>query len=418
MSFMSTVSVCYLFLQGTMMIRPYCYTIWEAIQDFLNVKFKETSHETFFWLFDFWSIMQFIPYSFIEKEASHVEGFSPELASVTVGGGKELEGKTRGIETIVNHMFTQWIHSHRDHPLMVNQMCTKPFVRTLEFLWQEGHTAHATAEEAKKEAMQMIDIYTKFSYEQAAIPRKSKVETFDGAVRTYTIKAIMGDRKALQAGTSHNLGQNFSRVFGTQFTGENGLRQHVWQTSWAISTRFVGGIIMTHGDDIGLMLPPRMVPLQTYHYRFKTYNYRFKIYHYRFKTYHYRFNITIVKYTYTTTNSQAIDGLFGYIFSLYFETLLKTLKHSLSQRMIQQSLNIKFVMQSNEDSLKILFYHGHVQYVPTPPPQDTGQTLLPFLYPHKMVSGLISSFLVGKHVFTFIYSFLSFYSLNNFLNNF
>ncbi|XAR69444.1 Proline--tRNA ligase [Bertholletia excelsa] len=171
-------------------------------------------------------------------------------------------------------MFTQWIHSYRDLPLMINQwanvtrweMRTKPFVRTLEFLWQEGHTAHATADEAEKEALQMIDVYTKFAYEQAAIPviagRKSKVETFAGASKTYTIEAMMGDRKALQAGTSHNLGQNFSRAFGTEFMDENGLRQHVWQTSWAISTRFVGGIIMTHGDDTGLMLPPKVAPIQ------------------------------------------------------------------------------------------------------------------------------------------------------------
>ncbi|URE04949.1 hypothetical protein MUK42_19793 [Musa troglodytarum] len=177
-------------------------------------------------------------------------------------------------ETIVNHMFTQWIHSYRDLPLMINQwanvtrweMRTKPFVRTLEFLWQEGHTAHATLEEAEKEALQMIDVYKKFAYEQAAIPvivgRKSRAETFAGAIRTYTIEAMMGDRKALQAGTSHNLGQNFSRAFGTQFTDENGQRQHVWQTSWAVSTRFVGGIIMTHGDDAGLMLPPRIAPIQ------------------------------------------------------------------------------------------------------------------------------------------------------------
>ncbi|KAA0039089.1 proline--tRNA ligase [Cucumis melo var. makuwa] len=257
-------------VRGTMVIRPYGYAIWEAIQEYLNVKFKETGHENMYF-------PQFIPYSFIEKEASHVEGFSPELALVTIGGGKELEEKLvvrPTSETIVNHMFTQWIHSHRDLPLMINQwanvtrweMRTKPFVRTLEFLWQEGHTAHASPEEAEKEAIQMIDIYTKFSYEQAAIPviagRKSKVETFAGADKTYTIEAMMGDRKALQAGTSHNLGQNFSRAFGTQFTDENGQRQHVWQTSWAISTRFVGGIIMTHGDDGGLMLPPKLAPIQ------------------------------------------------------------------------------------------------------------------------------------------------------------
>ncbi|KAJ9139854.1 hypothetical protein P3X46_030551 [Hevea brasiliensis] len=257
-------------VRGTMVIRPYGYAIWEAIQDYLNVKFKETGHSNMYF-------PQFIPYSFIEKEASHVEGFSPELALVTIGGGKELEEKLvvrPTSETIVNHMFTQWIHSYRDLPLMVNQwanvtrweMRTKPFVRTLEFLWQEGHTAHATLEEAEKEALLMIDVYTKFAYAQAAIPviagRKSKVETFAGAVRTYTIEAMMGDQKALQAGTSHNLGQNFSRAFGTQFTDENGQRQHVWQTSWAISTRFVGGIIMTHGDDAGLMLPPKIAPIQ------------------------------------------------------------------------------------------------------------------------------------------------------------
>ncbi|KAF9664181.1 hypothetical protein SADUNF_Sadunf17G0129500 [Salix dunnii] len=254
-------------VRGTMVIRPYGYAIWEAIQDYLNVKFKETGHSNMYF-------PQFIPFSFIEKEASHVEGFSPELALVTIGGGKELEEKLvvrPTSETIVNHMFTQWIHSYRDLPLMwANvtrwEMRTKPFVRTLEFLWQEGHTAHANPEEAEKEALQMIDVYTKFAYEHAAIPviagRKSKAETFAGADRTYTIEAMMGDRKALQAGTSHNLGQNFSRAFGTQFMDENGERQHVWQTSWAVSTRFVGGIIMTHGDDSGLMLPPKIAPIQ------------------------------------------------------------------------------------------------------------------------------------------------------------
>ncbi|CAL1404890.1 unnamed protein product [Linum trigynum] len=257
-------------VRGTMVIRPYGYAIWEAIQDYLNVKFKETGHSNMYF-------PQFIPYSFIEKEASHVEGFSPELAVVTIGGGKELEEKLvvrPTSETIVSHMFTQWIHSYRDLPLLINQwanvtrweMRTKPFVRTLEFLWQEGHTAHATPEEAEEEALKMIDVYTKFAYEEAAIPvvvgRKSREETFAGAVRTYTIEAMMGDRKALQAGTSHNLGQNFSRAFETQFTDENGQRQHVWQTSWAVSTRFVGGIIMTHGDDAGLMLPPKLAPVQ------------------------------------------------------------------------------------------------------------------------------------------------------------
>ncbi|KAK1272257.1 hypothetical protein QJS04_geneDACA012973 [Acorus gramineus] len=228
-------------VRGTMVIRPYGYAIWEAIQDYLNVKFKETGHSNMYF-------PQFIPYSFIKKEASHVEGFSPELALVTIGGGKELE------EELVWANVTRW------------EMRTKPFVRTLEFLWQEGHTAHATAEEAEKEALQMIDLYKKFAYEQAAIPviagRKSRVETFAGASRTYTIEAMMGDKKALQAGTSHNLGQNFSKAFETQFQDESGQRRHVWQTSWAISTRFIGAIIMNQGDDIGLMLPPRVAPIQ------------------------------------------------------------------------------------------------------------------------------------------------------------
>ncbi|KAG0475461.1 hypothetical protein HPP92_015147 [Vanilla planifolia] len=267
-------------VRGTMVIRPYGYAIWEAIQEYLNTKFKETGHSNMYF-------PQFIPYSFIEKEASHVEGFSPELAVVTIGVERSLRKNLCCLicllrmwqvrptsETIVNHMFTQWIQSYRDLPLLINQwanvtrweMRTKPFIRTLEFLWQEGHTAHATAEEAEKEAMQMIDVYKKFAYECAAIPviagRKSKSETFAGASCTYTIEAMMGDRKALQAGTSHNLGQNFSRAFETQFTDENGQRQHVWQTSWAVSTRFVGGIIMIHGDDTGLLLPPRLAPIQ------------------------------------------------------------------------------------------------------------------------------------------------------------
>ncbi|OEL34399.1 Proline--tRNA ligase, chloroplastic/mitochondrial [Dichanthelium oligosanthes] len=235
-------------VRGTMVIRPYGYAIWEAIQDYLNVKFKETGHSNMYF-------PQFIPYSFIEKEASHVEGFSPELALVTIGGGKELEEKLvvrPTSETIVNHMFTKWIQSYRDLPLMINQGKILMYIICSNFI--------------ALQAMQMIDVYTKFAYEQAAIPvipgRKSKVETFAGANRTYTIEAMMGDKKALQAGTSHNLGQNFSRAFGTQFMDENGQIEHVWQTSWAISTRFVGGIIMTHGDDAGLMLPPRIAPIQ------------------------------------------------------------------------------------------------------------------------------------------------------------
>ncbi|GBG71027.1 hypothetical protein CBR_g8325 [Chara braunii] len=257
-------------VRGTMVIRPYGYAIWEGIQSWLDKKFKETGHSNMYF-------PQFIPYSFIEKEASHVEGFSPELALVTVGGGKELEEKLvvrPTSETIVNYMFAQWVQSYRDLPLLINQwanvtrweMRTRPFVRTLEFLWQEGHTAHTTLEEAEEEALRMIRVYEEFAVQHAAIPvvvgRKSRMETFAGALCTYTIEAMMGDRKALQAGTSHNLAQNFAKAFGTQFLDENGERQFVWQTSWGMSTRMVGGVIMTHGDDAGLMLPPRLAPIQ------------------------------------------------------------------------------------------------------------------------------------------------------------
>ncbi|KAG0597534.1 hypothetical protein M758_12G002600 [Ceratodon purpureus] len=257
-------------VRGTMVIRPYGYAIWEFIQSWLDARFKETGHSNMYF-------PQLIPYSFIEKEASHVEGFSPELALVTIGGGKELEERLvvrPTSETIVNHMFAQWIQSYRDLPLLINQwanvhrweMRTRPFVRTLEFLWQEGHTAHTSAEEAEEEALRMIEVYRDFAYTQAAIPvvvgRKSRLETFAGAAITYTIEAMMGDRKALQAGTSHNLGQNFAKAFNTQYSDENNDLQYVWQTSWGMSTRMVGGIIMTHGDDTGLLFPPRVAPIQ------------------------------------------------------------------------------------------------------------------------------------------------------------
>lgn len=206
-----------------------------------------------------------------------MEGFAPELALVTRGGGKELEEPLvvrPTSETVVNHMFAQWIHSYRDLPLLINQwanvhrweMRTRPFIRTLEFLWQEGHTAHATAAEAEAEAQAMISLYSRFAYEVAALPvvvgRKSKTESFAGADITYTIEAMMGDGKALQAGTSHNLGQNFAKAFDIQFTDEDGSRRHVWQTSWGVSTRMVGGVIMAHGDDTGLRLPPALAPTQ------------------------------------------------------------------------------------------------------------------------------------------------------------
>ena len=206
-----------------------------------------------------------------------MEGFAPELALVTRGGGKELEEPLvvrPTSETVVNHMFAQWIHSYRDLPLLLNQwanvhrweMRTRPFIRTLEFLWQEGHTAHATAAEAEAEARAMIALYARFATTVAAIPvvvgRKSKSESFAGADVTYTIEAMTGDGKALQAGTSHNLGQNFAKAFEIQFTDEAGELKHVWQTSWGVSTRMVGGVIMAHGDDTGLRLPPPLAPVQ------------------------------------------------------------------------------------------------------------------------------------------------------------
>ena len=256
--------------RGTMVIRPYGYAIWEAIQRWMDADFKKSGVQNAYF-------PQLIPYSFITKEASHVEGFSPELALVTRGGGKELEEPLvvrPTSETIVNHMFTQWIQSYRDLPLLINQwanvhrweMRTRPFIRTLEFLWQEGHTAHATGEEAEARAVQMIDCYARFAETVAAMPvivgRKSRVESFAGADCTYTIEAMMGDGKALQAGTSHNLGQNFSKAFDTTFLDEKGETRHVYQSSWGVSTRLIGGIIMTHGDDAGLRLPPALAPIQ------------------------------------------------------------------------------------------------------------------------------------------------------------
>jgi prolyl-tRNA synthetase len=257
-------------VRGTMVIRPYGYAIWEQVQSWLDREFKRTGHQNCYF-------PQLIPYSFIEKESSHVEGFSPELALVTKGGGKELDEPLvmrPTSETMVNHMFSQWVKSYRDLPLLVNQWCnvtrwemrTRPFVRTLEFLWQEGHTAHATAEEAEEETVRMVRMYEEFAYSMAAMPvvtgRKSRIESFAGADCTYTIEAMMGDKKALQAGTSHNLGQNFAKAFDIRYLDQDGELKHVYQTSWGVSTRMVGGVIMSHGDDKGLKLPPYLAPIQ------------------------------------------------------------------------------------------------------------------------------------------------------------
>ena len=257
-------------VKGCMVIKPHGYTLWENIKGGLDRRFKETGHvNAYFPLF--------IPLSFIQKEAQHVEGFSPELAIVTVGGGKELEEPLvvrPTSETIIGHMYAKWIQSYRDLPVLINQwanvvrweMRTRLFLRTTEFLWQEGHTAHATAEEAQEETMRMLDIYADFAERDAAIPvirgRKSETEKFAGAVASYAIEAMMGDRRALQAGTSHFLGQNFAKAFDIQYLDESNQRQHCWTTSWGVSTRMVGAIVMVHGDDQGLVLPPKLAPIQ------------------------------------------------------------------------------------------------------------------------------------------------------------
>ena len=257
-------------VKGTMVIKPYGYALWENIQAYLDKRFKETGHQNAYF-------PMFIPKSFIEKEAEHVEGFSPELATVTHAGGKELEEPLivrPTSETIINHMFSKWISSHRDLPMLINQwsnvvrweMRTRLFLRTSEFLWQEGHTAHATEDEAREESLKMLDIYEEFAQDIAAVSvvkgTKSEMEKFAGATTTYSIEAMMNDLKALQAGTSHELGQNFSKAFDIKFSDENNKLQHPFQTSWGVSTRLVGMIIMAHGDDKGLKLPPELAPHQ------------------------------------------------------------------------------------------------------------------------------------------------------------
>jgi prolyl-tRNA synthetase len=257
-------------VRGCMVVRPYGWALWENIQNALDTRFKATWHVNA-------AFPLFIPMSFLEKEKEHVEGFSPELAVVTIGGGSELEEPLivrPTSETIIGHMYSKWIQSYRDLPVLINQwgnvvrweMRTRLFLRTLEFYWQEGHTAHANAEEAEAETLQMLNIYTDFALNEAAVPvipgRKSETEKFAGAVRSYTIEAMMGDTKALQSGTSHNLGQNFAKAFDIQYLNENNTLQYCWTTSWGLSTRFIGAIIMTHGDDQGLIFPPRLAPIQ------------------------------------------------------------------------------------------------------------------------------------------------------------
>ena len=257
-------------VKGTMVIRPYGYSIWEGIQSFLDKRFKETGHKNAYFPL-------FIPQSFIQKEAEHVEGFAPELATVTHAGGKELEEPLivrPTSETIINHMFSKWISSHRDLPLLINQwanvvrweMRTRLFLRTTEFLWQEGHTAHATKEEAVEETEKMIGVYAEFAENFMAMPviqgLKSENERFAGAEETYCIEALMQDGKSLQAGTSHFLGQNFAKAFDVKFANKEGKQEFVWATSWGVSTRLMGALIMTHSDDYGLVLPPKLAPFQ------------------------------------------------------------------------------------------------------------------------------------------------------------
>ncbi len=257
-------------VRGCMVIKPYGYELWEAVKGGLDRRFKETGHvNAYFPLL--------IPMSFLERESEHVEGFSPQLAVVTHGGGKELEEPLvirPTSETIIGHMYAQWVQSYRDLPILINQWAnvvrwelrTRLFLRTMEFLWQEGHTVHATYEEAEEETLRILGLYADFAIRDAAIPvivgRKSESEKFPGALTSYSIEAMMGDKRALQAGTSHNLGQNFARAFEVTYLDQNNESQYCWGTSWGVSTRMVGAIIMAHGDDQGLRLPPVVAPIQ------------------------------------------------------------------------------------------------------------------------------------------------------------
>jgi prolyl-tRNA synthetase len=257
-------------VRGCMVIRPNGYGIWERMQRQLDDMFKETGHQNAYFPL-------LIPQSFLHKEAQHVEGFAPETAVVTYGGGKQLDEPLvirPTSETIIYSMFAKWVQSYRDLPLLINQwanvvrweMRTRLFLRTLEFLWQEGHTAHATEAEAEEETRRMLGVYRDFMEGWMAMPvvtgRKSESEKFAGALRTYSCEAMMQDNKALQAGTSHNLGQNFARAFDLTFQTEAGELDFAWNTSWGVSTRMVGGLVMTHGDDNGLVTPPLLAPIE------------------------------------------------------------------------------------------------------------------------------------------------------------
>ncbi len=258
-------------VKGTMVIRPYGFAIWEKIKGYLDAEFKRIGVENAYF-------PMFIPESFLKKEAEHVEGFAPEVAVVTFAGGQELSEKLvirPTSETIIGEMFAKWIKSYRDLPYKINQWCnvvrwektTRPFLRTSEFLWQEGHTVQASAEDAEQDALKMLDIYKNTLRNYLAIPtltgRKTENEKFAGAVATYSMEAIMKDGKALQAGTSHNLGQNFSRASNIKFLNKDEKLEYAYTSSWGVSTRLIGALVMVHGDERGLRLPPKVAPIQT-----------------------------------------------------------------------------------------------------------------------------------------------------------
>jgi len=255
-------------VKGCMVMKPNGYAIWEILQHEFDDRFKATGHQNIY-------LPLLIPQSFLQKEAEHVEGFSPELAVVTIAGGKELEEPyiiRPTSETLVGHFFSKWIQSYRDLPVLINQWCnvlrwelrTRMFLRTTEFLWQEGHTAHSTHPEAIEEVLRMLDVYADVAENVMAMPvikgAKTQAEKFAGALRSYSMEAMMQNGLALQAGTSHDLGQNFGKAFDVKFQTKEGKLDYVWQTSWGVSTRLVGGLVMTHSDDKGLVLPPRVAP--------------------------------------------------------------------------------------------------------------------------------------------------------------
>jgi prolyl-tRNA synthetase len=258
-------------VKGCMVIKANGYAIWELLQRELDDRFKATGHQNVYFPL-------LIPQSFLHKEAEHVEGFSPELAVVTIAGGKELEEPyviRPTSETIIGHFFARWIQSYRDLPVLINQWAniirwelrTRMFLRTTEFLWQEGHTAHSNHEEAQAEVLRMLDVYADVAENVMAMPvikgAKTKSEKFAGALRTYAIEAMMQNGYALQSGTSHDLGQNFGRAFDVKFQNKEGQLDYVWQTSWGVSTRLIGGLVMSHSDDKGLVLPPKLAPVKT-----------------------------------------------------------------------------------------------------------------------------------------------------------